>query len=233
MHILVCGVTFYVITDCGTFPVLDDIPIQAPKDDAGGEGKNLMSIAEEKEEESEKTSLRTNSGSFRAKELKEKTTPKLPTFSGLTKKKEKDTKVKNGDKIKEVDKKQEKKEVEKVVAKKKEENPPTVNRNSAILNGDAGGDADSALKKKSSLLENSNGIELGSLSLNSDERISVSDSLAISERDTMDSLPDSPFTNSMDSTSNSLDEPDKLISNAVNHRNVIEIENKNPQVSSV
>ena len=58
--------------------VIDDIPIQAPKDESGaGEGKNLSSITEEQEEER----LTPRGSSLRGKNL-----PKLPNFPGLGKK---------------------------------------------------------------------------------------------------------------------------------------------------
>lgn len=56
----------------------DDIPIQAPKDESGGEGKNLTSISEEQEEER----LTPRGSSLRGG----KTLPKLPNFPGLGKK---------------------------------------------------------------------------------------------------------------------------------------------------
>ena len=60
--------------------VVDDIPIQAPKDEAGGagEGKNLSSISEEQEEER----LTPRGSSLRGG----KNLPKLPNFPGLGKK---------------------------------------------------------------------------------------------------------------------------------------------------
>ncbi|PSN32693.1 hypothetical protein C0J52_20270 [Blattella germanica] len=60
--------------------VVDDIPIQAPKDEAGGagEGKNLSSISEEQEEEK----LTPRGSSLRGG----KNLPKLPNFPGLGKK---------------------------------------------------------------------------------------------------------------------------------------------------
>lgn len=56
----------------------DDIPIQAPKDESGGEGKSLTSISEEQEEER----LTPRGSSLRGG----KALPKLPNFPGLGKK---------------------------------------------------------------------------------------------------------------------------------------------------
>lgn len=58
--------------------VVDDIPIQAPKDESGGEGKSLTSISEEQEEER----LTPRGNSLRGG----KALPKLPNFPGLGKK---------------------------------------------------------------------------------------------------------------------------------------------------
>jgi len=58
--------------------VVDDIPIQAPKDESGGEGKSLTSISEEQEEER----LTPRGSSLRGG----KALPKLPNFPGLGKK---------------------------------------------------------------------------------------------------------------------------------------------------
>lgn len=61
--------------------VIDDIPIQVPKDESGGtggEGKNLTSITEEQEEER----LTPRGSSLRGG----KNLPKLPNFPGLGKK---------------------------------------------------------------------------------------------------------------------------------------------------
>nr|CAD7201370.1 unnamed protein product [Timema douglasi] len=67
----------------------DDIPIQIPKDEAGGEVKNLMSITEEQEEPPAGEKLTPRGSSLRGTGL-----PKLSNFPGLGKKNK--AVVKNG-----------------------------------------------------------------------------------------------------------------------------------------
>ncbi|XP_067013349.2 hyccin [Anabrus simplex] len=134
----------------------DDIPIQNPNDEAGGEGKNLASISEE-QEELEK--LTPRGSSLRAKDSMKK----LPNFPGLGKK-VKDTKGTNKNGVAPLEKKDSLNEGKKsLLANAKDGSKNPSNRGSilsVVLNGgdSSTSDVDGPLRKKSSsAMESANG----------------------------------------------------------------------------